>query len=50
MKCPVILNILLLTIASTCLAEDETIVLFDGETLNGWTRYGGKHEYTSKSV
>jgi hypothetical protein len=35
---------LLLVLASS-LSAGEWVELFDGRTLNGWTRYGGKHEY-----
>jgi len=35
----------LVALSGLCLHAEESVDLFDGNTLSGWTRYGGAHEY-----
>ena len=42
-------NFLALTtcfLLASSLSAAEVVELFDGKTLDGWTRYGGEHEYS----
>lgn len=40
------LALTMLFVLTSSLSAAEAVELFDGKTLNGWTRYGGKHEYS----
>jgi len=46
MKLKPYLALTVVAIANTHLHAAEPVSLFDGKTLEGWTRYGGKHEYS----
>ena len=40
------LTLTVVMLAGSYLQAGEPIDLFDGKTLDGWTRYGGEHEYS----
>ena len=43
-KSPPVLTVFFVLASS--LSAAEVVELFDGKTLDGWTRYGGEHEYS----